>query len=168
MPTPRNRAKEDRELISNTLSDLQDSIDELEGRIQFMTNELDAKKQRLEIWRRKLMQLTPGPNSMERQRRPKGENLRAVLACLTGSLNGLAASEIQRRTSLPWSSIQATLKRNPNVFIEGNGLWRLRGVSRSNAIFDEDDIVERDEPYDEIDNQSDDDEPTEVDDKMER
>ena len=115
-------------MISETISDLRDSIDELEGRIQFMNEELEAKKKRLEIWKRRLAALYIQDNLAERRRRPKGENLRAVIATLQNTIAGLAASEIQRKTGLPWSSIQATLKRHPDLFVEVDGLWRRTNV----------------------------------------
>jgi len=114
-------------LITGTLSDLEDSIEELKNRIEYLTDDLHARQERLAIWRRRLAQLAQGSGAdPERRRRPKGENLRAVINCLQGAVNGLAASEIQRRTDLAWSSIQATLKRNSDRFVEQDGLWRLR------------------------------------------
>jgi len=120
-----DKYKDERQLITGTLSDLEDSIEELENRIEYMTDELKGKKERLATWRNRLARLGQGEDA-ERHRRPKGENLRAVINCLQGVVNGLATSEIQRRTKLAWSSIQATLKRNPDRFVEQDGLWRLR------------------------------------------
>jgi hypothetical protein len=121
----RDKNQEERELIAATLNDLADSISELESRIEFMQEDLSARKERLATWRRRLILLNQGPSAERHRRRPKGENFRAVLGCLQGAVAGLAASEIQRRTELAWSSIQATLKRHPDTFVERDGLWRL-------------------------------------------
>lgn len=131
-----DRSKAERDLIAGTISDLRDSIEEMESRIQYMNEELEAKKKRLETWHRRLSELKAQSGDLsERRRRPKGENLRAVIAALQGAVvSGLAASEIQRKTGLPWSSIQATLKRNPQLFAEGNGLWRLRPTGMASAL----------------------------------
>lgn len=125
MATIPDKYRDERQLITGTLSDLEDSIEELQNRIEYMTDELKAKKERLATWRSRLARLGQD-DDVERHRRPKGENLRAVINCLQGTVNGLATSEIQRRTKLAWSSIQATLKRNSDRFIEQDGLWRLR------------------------------------------
>ena len=138
-----DRNKAERELIAYTIGDLRDSIGELESRIEMMTEDLQGKKDRLETWRRKLAALSNG-NPSAKRRRPKGENLRHVITCLQNVTTGLASSEIQRRTELPWSSIQATLKRHPDLFVEAEGLWRLcsqNGRIRLTASSSLDDIV---------------------------
>lgn len=138
------RDKAERELIAGTISDLRDSIEELESRIQFMSEDLATRRTRLEVWRKRLVALASGEDSADKRRRPKGANLRAVTACLEKTLTGLAASEIQRKTELPWSSIQATLKRNATLFVEESGLWRLRREITRNGAKNgvSDDVIE--------------------------
>jgi len=122
--------KEERALILGTISDLDDAVFELEMKIDELTEQLEAKKQRLELWRKKLAALGGTPKT-ERPRRPKGANLRAIIACLETKLSGIAAADIQRETGLPWSSVQATLKRNPELFVysDEKGFWRLRQIA---------------------------------------
>jgi chromosome segregation ATPase len=141
-PLKNDRTKAERELISGTISDLHESIQELEDRIEYFQQELQARKKRLETWRHRLAVLADPSDPSERRRRPKGENLRAVIGVLQNCVNGLTAAEIQRKTELPWSSIQATLKRHPELFAETAGLWRLNMIGATlNGSLSEEQLV---------------------------
>jgi hypothetical protein len=55
----------------------------------------------------------------------KGANLRAISAYLETKVAGVTQAQIQRETNLAWSSVRNVLKHG-DVFVEENGLWRLR------------------------------------------
>ncbi len=116
----------ERELIIGTLSDIEDSIQELTLQIDALTVELDAKHQRLATWRKRLETIDGPAQAGNRRRRPKGENLRAIKACIENAATGLAASEVRTRTGIPWSSVQRVLTQHTELFVEVNGLWKIR------------------------------------------
>ncbi len=123
----------ERDLIVGTISDIEDSVDDLEMRIGMMTDDLKAKQARLALWRKRLadidgVPITGGPTASQR-RQPKGANLRAVVACLENAISGLTAAEIRYRTGLAWSSVQRVLSQHNDQFFELNGLWKLRPKS---------------------------------------
>lgn len=113
----------ERDLILGTLSDIQDSIRDLAEQIEVMTDELDAKKRRLAAWKKKLEVIDAARPA---GRRPKGANLKAISACLADAGDGLSASDVRTKTGLAWSSVQRVLTQHPDLFVEVNGLWRLR------------------------------------------
>lgn len=117
-------------LIRGTIEDIGQSIEHLKLEALRISKELEAKETRLAAWNRRLQQIggvsVPGTISL---RRPRGANLSAITKALQASQTGLGAAEIQKTTGLPWSSVQGSLKRNPELFIEENGLWRLRPES---------------------------------------
>ena len=131
--------KSEIELLEQTIRDLEFSVQQLEVRINDDMREFTARRRRLDTWKQRLAELKgPGEKptdevSGRRTRHPKGANLRAIVTCLETSVMGRSASEIQRETGLPWSSVQSTLKKHPEVFIEGNGLWTLRAEGRASV-----------------------------------
>jgi len=114
----------ERDLIVGTISDIQDSIQDLTLQIDSMSDELNDKQQRLAAWKKKLEAIDGAPGTTGR--RPKGANLRAIKACLENSISGLSASEVRTRTGIPWSSVQRVLAQHSDLFVEVNGLWKLR------------------------------------------
>jgi hypothetical protein len=125
MPLPVNS---ERALIAGTIADIQDSVEDLEMRIEALVDELKAKRERLTAWRTKLEGIdgTPTAPVTLRKRQPKGANLRAIVGCLETTVAGLSASEIRAKTGLAWSSVQRVLAQHTELFIELNGLWKLR------------------------------------------
>jgi len=117
-------------LIIGTISDLDDSIDDLEMRVASMIEELKARRERRDAWKKKLAQLNGIPIPQQ-GRRKRGENLRMIKACLEESEEGLTASEVKTKTGLAWSSVQRVLSKYPD-FIEADGLWKL--IRRSPKI----------------------------------
>jgi hypothetical protein len=115
---------DERALIVGTISDMDDSVDDLEMRVAAMIEELKARRERRDAWKRKLAQLdgTPLPHH---GRRKRGENLRMIKACLEESEEGLTASEVKTKTGLAWSSVQRVLSKYPQTFVEVDGLWKL-------------------------------------------
>jgi malate synthase len=113
----------ERELIVGTISDIQDSIQELSMTIDSLSDDLNAKQQRLLAWKKKLEVIDGAPGT---SRRPKGANLRAIAACLENAISGLSASEVRTRTGIPWSSVQRVLAQHPDRFVEVSGVWKLR------------------------------------------
>ena len=126
------------ELLEQTINDLEFSLHQLELQINESMQEFTARRRRLETWKQRLTELK-GPEEQtaepdgKRTRHPKGANLRAVVTCLESSILGRTASEVQRETGLPWSSVQTTLKKHPDVFVEENALWKLRAEARASA-----------------------------------
>ncbi len=125
------------ELIEATIRDIQYSIDRLQARITEDTREVAAKRQRITVWRERLANLKGGSDESisepRKLRRPKGANLRTIMACIDEIPGGASAGEIQRKTALAWSSVQSTLKNHPDLFIEESGLWKLRTEARLSA-----------------------------------
>lgn len=124
------------ELIEATIRDIQYSIDRLQARITEDVQELTARRQRIVKWKERLAQMK-GPlavaSESRKLRRPKGANLRTVMACVDETIGGASAGEIQRTTALPWSSVQSTLKNHPDLFVEESGLWKLRAEARKSV-----------------------------------
>jgi hypothetical protein len=104
---------DERLLIEGTIVDIEDSVDELK-----------ARRGRLAAWKKKLAELENAPVGSGRRRR--GENLRMIKSCLEDSVEGLTASEVKTKTGLAWSSVQRVLSQNPALFVEVDGLWKLR------------------------------------------
>lgn len=121
--------KAERDLIAGTIADIHDAVTDLRNQIDMMTDELNEKLGRLDQWKKRLAALE---SSVETKsgRRPRGSNLRAVMACLDDAVSGLSASEIREKTGLAWSSVQRVLSKNANIFVCENNLWRLRKKSK--------------------------------------
>jgi len=65
-------------------------------------------------------------NRSGRQKRPKGENLRAVRAYLESKPDGATVAEIARAIDVGATSVAAVLHRHESDFSKGqNGLWRM-------------------------------------------
>jgi hypothetical protein len=116
--------KSERDLIVGTIADIEDSLEETEMRLQVLADDARAKRERLGTWKKRLAALDT--DTSVHGRRPRGENLRAIKSCLEGTIEGLSASEVRNKTGLAWSSVQRVLAKNPSLFVEVNGLWKLR------------------------------------------
>lgn len=120
---------DDRELIEGTLADIRDSLAGLLQKREGIDREIASKQERLNAWTKRLQKL--GNDNGDLGRRPRGENLNTIRGVLKAG--PLAAADLQKQTGLAWSSVQGTLKRNRETFVEENGKWRLRDEPTNSA-----------------------------------
>jgi hypothetical protein len=123
---------EERQLIQETISDLEDGITELQEKRDMMDWDISRKQDRLKAWQGKLAALSGEvpPATEPHKRAPRGANLKSVLALLmdpAGPRQGLSTAALVDKTGLPFSSVQAALKQGEQQgVIEQNdsGFWR--------------------------------------------
>lgn len=117
----------ERQLIVDTISDLQDGLRELEERRDMLDWEITQKRERLQAWETKLGILSGEPATEPRRRAPRGANLKAILSLLQDPASprqGLTTSEIVAKTHLSFSSVQVALKQGADVVEQVDNFWR--------------------------------------------
>jgi hypothetical protein len=141
----------DRELIEGTISDLNESIVQLEVKRDGLTAEIESKVARRTAWQKRLAQLESDLNGPIGERPPrnlKGANLRAIKTYLQNKVTGVTQAQIQRDTNLAWSSVRNVLK-DRTVFVEEEGLWRLRSPVKNPHLVANGAVSNSEDNYDE-------------------
>ena len=127
---------EERQLIEDTIRDLEDGISELQEKRDMMEWDLSRKHDRLKAWQTKLAALSgeAQPTTEPHKRAPRGANLKAILGLLldpTSPRQGLSTAALVDKTGLPFSSVQAATKQGEQQGLieqNENGFWRPKQV----------------------------------------
>lgn len=119
--------KEEKKLIEGTIADLKAAIEQC--RIQ-----LREKEERLASWERHLERMG-GQVKDRASRRPKGQNLGTLLGLFRDTPDQkMTIADMVKKTGLPFSSVQAIIRKADSPFIEANGgLWTLKPFKQHEA-----------------------------------
>jgi hypothetical protein len=124
---------DEHQLIVDTISDLQDGLNELLEKREMLDWEISKKQERLQAWQTKLGVLSGESDGEPRKRAPRGANLKAILGLLQDPASprqGLATSEIVAKTHLSFSSVQVALKQGSETGLveQVDNFWRPKPV----------------------------------------
>lgn len=123
---------DERKLIQDTISDLEDCITELEQKRDMLDWDISRKQEHIKAWQARLADLSGevSPATEPHKRAPRGANLKAVLALLMDPASprqGLSTAALVDKAALPFSSVQAALKQGEQqglVEQTDSGFWR--------------------------------------------
>ncbi len=118
---------DEHQLIVDTISDLQDGLNELLEKRDMLDWEISKKQERLQAWQAKLGVVSGESAGEPRKRAPRGANLKAILNLLQDPASprqGLTTSEIVAKTHLSFSSVQVALKQGADVVEQVDNFWR--------------------------------------------
>ena len=126
-------AMDEHEALEATVQELRTAKSRLEKQRDEIVGQINEKDRVLRFWEARLAGLNGTSEGKVKHRLRKGEPLRRIKDAYDTAKPGigLSVAELAEKTSMTWSTVRATLNRNPERFKEGDGgLWHRKDTTK--------------------------------------